>query len=255
MGTILLSRASLDGLDPSEAEAHLVAELGQVGHNLLEVPHLYHVPDADGLWDRLRSLPRPMVVVSCLQPRAMEWVLARHGIGPAGVSCLHYSQSTQTGVLVDQVARLLTSSVNQPMPDATPTRERLTATQPPRERWYPVVDKSRCVDCGHCSEFCLFGVYEIRDGKVNIVQPDRCKPGCPACSRICPTSAIMFPLYHRDPAIAGVSGQFVKVDDSAREMFKKRTGKTLEGAPPKLEFSDLDDLVSDLESFGKGRRP
>ena len=35
-----------------------------------------------------------------------------------------------------------------------------------------------------------------------IEQPDSCRAGCPACSRICPEGAIMFP-QHSDPAIAG----------------------------------------------------
>jgi NAD-dependent dihydropyrimidine dehydrogenase PreA subunit len=70
-------------------------------------------------------------------------------------------------------------------------------------RWYPVIDYSRCTNCLECVEFCLFGVYGIdqRDAIV-VEQPDNCRKGCPACSRICPEGAILFP-QHKTPAIAG----------------------------------------------------
>ncbi|MFG0263028.1 MAG: ATP-binding protein [Novipirellula sp. JB048] len=70
-------------------------------------------------------------------------------------------------------------------------------------RWYPVIDYSRCTNCMECVDFCLFGVYGI-DGVENILveQPDNCRKGCPACSRVCPENAIIFP-QHKAPAIAG----------------------------------------------------
>ena len=67
-----------------------------------------------------------------------------------------------------------------------------------------MLDGSRCVNCQHCLQFCLFGVYTLdAQGNVAVSRPDQCKPGCPACSRVCPQGAIMFPLYERDAAIAG----------------------------------------------------
>jgi len=70
---------------------------------------------------------------------------------------------------------------------------------PPR-RWYPVIDYSRCTNC---LDFCLFGVYGV-DGQERILveNQDSCKKGCPACSRVCPEQAIMFPDY-KTAAIAG----------------------------------------------------
>src|SRR5436305_14949271 len=54
-----------------------------------------------------------------------------------------------------------------------------------------------------CIDFCLFGVYGV-DGQDRILveNQDNCKRGCPACSRVCPAHAIMFPDY-KTPAIAG----------------------------------------------------
>ena len=91
----------------------------------------------------------------------------------------------------------------KPKPEAAPlfTPEALL-TQPDR-RWYPVVDYSRCTNCMECIDFCLFGVYGVDDlGRLNVENQDNCKKGCPACSRVCPEQAIIFPDY-KTAAIAG----------------------------------------------------
>jgi NAD-dependent dihydropyrimidine dehydrogenase PreA subunit len=70
-------------------------------------------------------------------------------------------------------------------------------------RWYPVIDFSRCTNCMECVDFCLFGVYGVDGAETILVeQPDNCRKGCPACSRVCPENAIIFP-QHKAPAIAG----------------------------------------------------
>jgi NAD-dependent dihydropyrimidine dehydrogenase PreA subunit len=75
--------------------------------------------------------------------------------------------------------------------------------KPAERRWYPVIDYSRCTNCMECIDFCLFGVYGV-DGQERILveNQDSCKRGCPACSRVCPEQAIIFPDY-KTPAIAG----------------------------------------------------
>jgi hypothetical protein len=79
--------------------------------------------------------------------------------------------------------------------------EELTA--PANRRWYPVIDYDRCTNCLECLDFCLFGVYGV-DAFDRIVteNQDQCKKGCPACSRVCPQQAIIFPEY-KSAAIAG----------------------------------------------------
>ena len=69
--------------------------------------------------------------------------------------------------------------------------------------WYPVIDYERCTDCGQCAEFCLFGVYEKADERVSVINPAGCKNQCPACARICPSTAIIFPKYKKGGAIGG----------------------------------------------------
>ncbi len=73
----------------------------------------------------------------------------------------------------------------------------------PSRRWYPVIDFGRCTNCLECIDFCLFGVYGIDAQETILVeQPDNCRQGCPACSRVCPENAIIFP-QHKTPTIAG----------------------------------------------------
>jgi NAD-dependent dihydropyrimidine dehydrogenase PreA subunit len=87
----------------------------------------------------------------------------------------------------------------KPAPSFAP--EQLLA--PADRRWYPVIDYSRCTNCLECIDFCLFGVYGVDTlDRIVVESQDNCKKGCPACSRVCPEHAIMFPDY-KTPAIAG----------------------------------------------------
>ena len=94
-----------------------------------------------------------------------------------------------------------TSPVAEAKPQAGFTPEQLLT--PPNRRWYPVIDYSRCTNCLECLDFCLFGVYGVdKLERITVENQDSCKKGCPACSRVCPEQAIMFPDY-KTPAIAG----------------------------------------------------
>ena len=62
--------------------------------------------------------------------------------------------------------------------------------------WYPVIDRTRCVGCGTCHDYCLFSVYERVGKNVRVAAPLNCKTGCPACSRLCPEGALIFPFSH-----------------------------------------------------------
>ena len=74
---------------------------------------------------------------------------------------------------------------------------------PANRRWYPVIDYNRCTNCLECLDFCLFGVYGVDSlDRLLVENQDQCKKGCPACSRVCPQQAIIFPEY-KTPAIAG----------------------------------------------------
>lgn len=83
--------------------------------------------------------------------------------------------------------------------------------------WFPVIDFSRCTNCMQCLSFCLFDVYGVSaDGKIEVRNQSNCKTDCPACSRVCPDVAILFPKYRHGP----INGDVVSDDDIRREAMK-----------------------------------
>jgi NAD-dependent dihydropyrimidine dehydrogenase PreA subunit len=83
--------------------------------------------------------------------------------------------------------------------------------------WFPVIDYSRCKNCQECLSFCLFGVYGLSgDGKVQVQQPGKCKTNCPACARVCPQAAIIFPKYKGTP----INGDEVRPEDIESEKMR-----------------------------------
>ena len=83
--------------------------------------------------------------------------------------------------------------------------------------WFPVIDYDRCTNCMQCLSFCLFGVYGA-DGekRIQVQNNDNCKTNCPACSRVCPEAAIMFPKYKAGP----INGDIVSDADLQKEKMK-----------------------------------
>ena len=83
--------------------------------------------------------------------------------------------------------------------------------------WFPVIDYDRCTNCMQCLSFCLFDVYGVDDSdKIQVQNNDNCKTNCPACSRVCPEVAIMFPKYSGGP----INGEEVNNSDLEREKMK-----------------------------------
>jgi Pyruvate/2-oxoacid:ferredoxin oxidoreductase delta subunit len=83
--------------------------------------------------------------------------------------------------------------------------------------WFPVIDYDRCTNCMQCLSFCLFGVYGVDEGqRIQVQNNDQCKTNCPACSRVCPEAAIMFPKYKAGP----INGDVVSDADLNREKMK-----------------------------------
>lgn len=148
-------------------------------------------------------------------------------------------------VYLDEIQRIAREESQQVLPvlrvfdgeppataDTGPAASPTVIEQKTPRRWYPVIDYSRCTNCMECIDFCLFGVYGIDQVDTILVeQPDNCRKGCPACSRVCPENAIIFP-QHKTPVIAG--------DPSI-------------GGEMKLDLSQLFGKPSDLETAARER--
>jgi Pyruvate/2-oxoacid:ferredoxin oxidoreductase delta subunit len=95
--------------------------------------------------------------------------------------------------------------------------QQAAAPAPAWKPWFPVIDYSRCTNCMQCLSFCLFDVYGVSaDKKIQVQNQTNCKTDCPACSRVCPEVAIMFPKYRHGP----INGEDIKADDVRREAMK-----------------------------------
>jgi NAD-dependent dihydropyrimidine dehydrogenase PreA subunit len=108
--------------------------------------------------------------------------------------------------------------------------------------WFPVIDYSRCTNCMQCLSFCLFDVYGVSsDQKIQVQNQSNCKTDCPACSRVCPEVAIMFPKYRHGP----INGEEVKTDDIRREAMKVDISALLGG--------DIYSMLRDRSAKAKSR--
>lgn len=115
--------------------------------------------------------------------------------------------------------------------------------------WFPVIDYSRCTNCMQCLSFCLFDVYGVSDdNKIQVQNNDNCKTNCPACSRVCPEVAIMFPKYQQGP----INGDEVNENEARREKIKVDISSLLGGDI----YATLKDRSAAAKSrFGKERSP
>jgi Pyruvate/2-oxoacid:ferredoxin oxidoreductase delta subunit len=108
--------------------------------------------------------------------------------------------------------------------------------------WFPVIDYGRCTNCMQCLSFCLFDVYGVSaDRQIEVQNPSNCKTECPACSRVCPEVAIMFPKYRHAP----INGDVVSSDDIRREAMKVDISALLGG--------DVYSLLRDRSAKAKSR--
>jgi len=180
---------------PAAGPLHVVACYERAVHRLFDVAGA--------------PLPGPATVHN-MRTLAPETILARLGLDDTAVRARRGSGGSSSAAGARPVAedddRLL------PQPARTTGAEAEPPPFPAKApddwiAWYPVIDYDRCVSCGQCAEFCLFGAFEVEgDGRVRVARPARCKLNCPACARVCPASAIIFPKFPDGGPIAGDEG-------------------------------------------------
>lgn len=219
--TLVFSRPRGSYAEP--AFRHMVSQVLEVAGGLpaLIVPHLYDVVPQGPVFEHLRRLATDMILLAPMYPRAAQLVLRANGLryrlarqivdqeDPQGQDdvrrlwAFDYREYGSFEVLQNTIAALSAEYLS-PVERSSASRPLLEEIQEEvHPRWYPVLDDEACVNCFECLNYCLFGVYDVnKDGRVFTAQPDQCRPGCPACARVCPTGAIVFPLYP-DAKIAG----------------------------------------------------
>lgn len=159
--------------------------------SVLSVPFLYDSITAGQSIDRLRAEKRPLIAITSLSHRAVVGLFQKYKIDAPLLACFP-ADSKELGDFLSSYPPEDASSVTVEI-----INESLA------ENWYPLIDEAACIGCLECVNFCLFGVYAIGQYERPIVShPKMCKNGCPACSRICPCGAIIFPLFD-DPNING----------------------------------------------------
>lgn len=156
--------------------------------------------------ERLKALTAggSLVVIAC-HPRAVQWLLHRAGVELPPDRLTVLDMRTQSP---EEIIALL-SGMNAGVESVAG----LGREDDPWIPWFPVIDLDRCIHCKQCLNFCLFGVYALDEGsKVRVRNPQKCKTNCPACARLCPQVAIMFPKYAEGP----ISGREVRPEDLER---------------------------------------
>ncbi len=159
-----------------------------------------------------------ITIIAC-HPRAVKWLLFRAGVEMNILDNLQYLDMTkypfaelckEAGVEISEQDKAEVQKIHPVLqknqtapPEESASFEKAYALQHSKQStrpWFPVIDYSRCTKCGACMDFCLFGVYDKQeDNTIDVAHPFNCKDNCPACARICPHHAIIFPKYNNAP--------------------------------------------------------
>ena len=156
---------------------------------------------------------------------------------------IHDIRDKSAETILDSInASLNKSRVGSPADGQTAPSAEQTAAPKRWKPWFPVIDFDRCTNCMQCLSFCLFDVYGVtKEGKIQVQNQTNCKTDCPACSRVCPEVAILFPKYKAGP----INGDEVNTDDVRREAMKVDISALLGG--------DIYSLLRDRSEKAKSR--
>lgn len=228
MGTtpsILVCKCAQAGVLPRSVVEGLLAALSASGRPFQVVDDLCGLAAArdPGLADLAHA---PVKIAACY-PRAIKWLFSAAG------ASLDVAQTEVVNLRVMEgqgaIERLLAAEMqpnlgrithNPPAVQgrgAAPLSAGSTIAGSAWKAWFPVIDFDRCNHCMQCLNFCLFGVFEVNaDRRIAVTASENCKTNCPACSRVCPEAAIIFPKYANSP----INGDEVATSDLNRESMK-----------------------------------
>jgi NAD-dependent dihydropyrimidine dehydrogenase PreA subunit len=227
------------------------------------------VPDLCGLAanrdPRLKTWTNgaPLTIVACF-PRAVRWLFHAAAV-PLNRQARLFNMRTQapeeiTQELMKDDGLLMIEETSGPSAGGATRQSSIIDHQSDWVPWFPVIDYDRCRTCKSCLNFCLFGVYALSDeGRVEVRKPSGCKTNCPACARMCPHQAIIFPKY----AETHINGDEVRDDNSqsairnpqSNDLYervrqhsagRKRFATEADGQPPARSCPTLEGLRREL---------
>jgi len=193
----------------------------------------------------------PLTIVACF-PRAVRWLFHAAGAPLPDGRTRIFNMRTQSPEEI--IAELMKGDgllmIEKESAPSANHQSSIVNHQSPWVPWFPVIDYDRCRGCKQCLNFCLFGVYALSDeGRVEVRKPSGCKTNCPACARMCPNKAIIFPKY----ADAHING-----DEVPDEIADGGSGisDSSGGGNPQSEIINpqSDDILERIRRHGAGRK-
>ena len=212
---------------PDETRAAVLRELCEGGFAFKAVPDLCELSARrDPL---LKELSGSVVVAAC-HPRTVRCLLDAADVSLAAETTQYLNLRTDSPEAICAALRALprdekamTSRDFQAELDQLESAPPATGAWNP---WAPVIDFERCTGCMQCLSFCLFGVYGVDDeSQIEVRNPEQCKTNCPACARVCPEAAILFPKH----AASEINGGLIPGDGAKREAMKVDLSSLLGG--------------------------
>ena len=245
--TILYCHCAYADVVPKETKRSVRAALAGADGRVEEVADLCELAAGGDplLADLVTSGGGPIHVIACHE-RAVRWLFDFASVALPGSATVHNMRTEKAETILMRLGLRgdtlspggrgqgegdrAVDSYRSPSPHPSPAKGEGDTPFPAKApgdwiAWYPVIDYDRCVSCGQCAEFCIFGAFEVEaDRRVRVAHPAKCKLNCPACGRVCPKSAIIFPKFPDGGPIAGSEGKLGKDAEKGMQADLDRLG-------------------------------
>lgn len=229
---ILYCDCSYTGLVCQDAKDQVLKAVENSGVAFEVVPDLCELAARRDPILKRWAMADPLKIVACY-PRGIKW-LFEVGQGP-----LQHDNIEFLNMRADSAESIIASLLPDQAQIAQGENIQVEKTSE-WVPWFPVIDYGRCVNCKQCMNFCLFGVYVLsQDDKVEVQNPTHCKTNCPACARICPQTAIIFPKHDGSP----INGDEPTNENAAGEKTQVNLNELLDG--------DIHDIIRKRGKGGK----